>query len=274
MGLKVVHYFDCWSWAHLPRVMQRPHLGSPVLRTWLGLIGACCLSACGSGGGSNCQQCGQDCCTAPEVCLTDNTGASACATPCTATTNCGAGNCCYLNSAGGNSQNYCETSCGDQCCLPGSFCILDQNGNTDCATSCSDNDQCPADAGCCTPLGSGQCTSESACLSICQPPGAFDGEVCRCNSAAECSTDCCAPAVDANGNPVGPFVCAPNDGQTYHCCNGGEACVASGACCATYAGLGSICSDACSVDSQCGAAHCLTPSDAGASCGAGGVCGP
>jgi hypothetical protein len=126
-----------------------------------------------------------------------------------------------------------------------------------------------------------------------------------CSSGAVCSTDragnkscvetctnitacpsglVCAPLTDPAGNPVGPYACKSNDGQSYDgcgtaICNG---CATQGFSCAK-AGNNTViyyCGRNCRVASDCGDAGgvCCLPTVACGFCGgtgcAPGVCGP
>jgi len=80
---------------------------------------------------------------------------------------------------------------------------------------------------------------------------------CRCKTSAECPSHTCAPATDQAGNPVGPYVCVPMDGQPYHGCNGmNVTCAANGTCCVTDTNGNNFCATACTSNAQCGSAHC------------------
>jgi hypothetical protein len=79
---------------------------------------------------------------------------------------------------------------------------------------------------------------------------------CKCAVSGECPSTACAPHIDANLNPVGPFVCKPNDGQAYDGCHGlGTSCTGS-YCCMKDANMNEFCALPCQNDTMCGAAHC------------------
>jgi hypothetical protein len=77
------------------------------------------------------------------------------------------------------------------------------------------------------------------------------------------------------GNPAGPYVCVPNDGMPYNGCNGLlTSCKGAGTCCFTDALANQFCASECTNDSQCGAAACVTYSNANTTCGGTLGCGP
>jgi hypothetical protein len=155
--------------------------------------------------------------------------------------------------SGGAACNKCPT----KCCDAGATCVDDGLGNLACKKTCTTNSQCPASASCCEVLkdGSGVCAV------------ATGDNLCRCTTGAECSTKACAPNVDTQGNPVGPYVCVLNDGAAYHGCSGIlTSCAAAGTCCFTDAKANQFCASQCTNDSQCGAASCVTYSNANTTC--------
>jgi hypothetical protein len=105
-------------------------------------------------------------------------------------------------------------------------------------------------------------------------------ETCTDTDASACASGLvCAPMTDTSGNPVGPYVCKPNDGQSYDgcgtaACNG---CATSGFSCARVGTNQTIyyCGRNCEVDSDCAAAGvCCLPMTACGECPVGGSCGP
>jgi hypothetical protein len=142
---------------------------------------------------------------------------------------------------------------------------MDANNNLTCAKLCTSSNQCSAPNNCCTPLKTGS-------QSVCYAPG---GKYCRCATGAECSSGCCAPATDATGNPVGPYVCKPNDGAAYNCCFGvGTPCSGSAYCCVADASGNQFCATQCVNSSMCGGARCLSYDFSHSSCGGPSACGP
>lgn len=141
----------------------------------------------------------------------------------------------------------CSKPCAAVCCGASQTCYDDGVGNKSCATTCTTSSQCPAASPCCALLSNGG----GACVN------AAGNAVCRCSVGSECGTGCCAPNVDASGNPVGPLVCKANDGAAYHCCNGLTTCTGS-TCCGRDANGNNTCIAPCTNDSQCGASHCRT----------------
>jgi hypothetical protein len=100
------------------------------------------------------------------------------------------------------------------------------------------------------------------------------GDQCICLSGADCSTGVCAPAVDQQGSPSGPYVCAPNDGHPYHGCRGLLTACDTGFCCFTDPLDNQFCATPCTTDAQCGDASCNTYSRKNTTCGGTLGCGP
>jgi hypothetical protein len=107
---------------------------------------------------------------------------------------------------------------------------------------------CPTDlcAGRCCPSGE-----------VCAhgPDGGDMGCVQTCTISSGCASGCCAPLIDAVGNPVGPYVCHPADGSAYGCCSG-VTCTAL-ICCVQDSRDNTFCALPCDGDSDCGSfTHC------------------
>lgn len=153
--------------------------------------------------------------------------------------------------------------CGTACCNPLAVCYDDGAGNMSCAVACSRNSECPGATPVCTLFadGSSGCTPDLGGLQ-------------RCETAADCSTGACAPNVDTSGNPIGPFICVPNDGAAYHGCHGLLTTCSAPYCCFTDGNDNQFCATACVNDSQCGAAHCRSLSNANTTCSATMGCAP
>lgn len=172
----------------------------------------------------------------------------------------------------------CETACNTQspghpaslvCCPAGQECILlGDHVTTECAQTCAESSRCPAAAPCCTPVTGGA----AACV-----PGDPNSNTCICVNSSQCSSGCCAPAIDVNGQPVGPYVCKPNDGADYDCC-GGTFNTCTGAGCCVKDGLDNLfCAVQCTVgDTTCGPARCQNYdfSLVDTTCGGPTACGP
>jgi hypothetical protein len=149
----------------------------------------------------------------------------------------------------------CETPCGDDCCESGASCFDDGLGNTACAAACESNSDCPVATPICTLFddGTSGCTVDLGGLQ-------------RCKVAADCTTEACAPDVDSNGDPVGPYVCVPNDGGDYHGCFGALTSCGGGFCCFTDAQQNQFCARPCSGDNECGNAQCVTFDNSNTTC--------
>jgi hypothetical protein len=157
----------------------------------------------------------------------------------------------------------CAKPCGGNCCEGAAICIDDENGNQLCATPCTSSAQCDGAHPCCAVLKNGG--------GACMPAGG--NYLCRCTTGVECQSGACGPAIDAQLNPVGPYVCRANDGKPYHGCNGATTCD-SGYCCMGDAVGNLFCASQCQNDSQCGKAHCQTYDNSHTTCLGALACGP
>jgi len=148
-----------------------------------------------------------------------------------------------------------ETPCAGAC-----FTIPDGSNRRVCALKCVGNGDCPSSKPCCAPIDG----TNGACIEN----GLVPNQVCRCTRKSDCSSGCCAPSADANGNPIsGPYVCRNNDGKPYACgmCSSGY--------CTTCAPTGSaICARFCFNDGECGPGTATCKSISDTSCGVGGAC--
>ncbi len=145
----------------------------------------------------------------------------------------------------------CQSPCNGTCCNSTQTCAT-LTGVTQCAQKCAESSRCPPTAPCCLPVDAG--------LDVCVNEDPSNG-VCICARQSDCDaggdTACCAPATNLAGDPVGPYVCKPNDGNHYDCCVG------------TFTTCGG--SDCCIKDAI-GNEFCAAPCDAGAECGAAAQC--
>ena len=165
-------------------------------------------------------------------------------------------------------------ACGTACCGSGSICFT-QAGATSCATTCTKPSDCPSTNPCCMPLpdGHGGVAQTGVCSPVPVPANAYQ---CICQTTGDCSSNCCAPHVDALGAPVGPLVCKPFDGAAYDCCTGlSTATPCAGLLCCFGDSAGNhFCSAQCTDSSTCGAAQCVTyPDTSMSSCGVSMGCG-
>jgi hypothetical protein len=157
-------------------------------------------------------------------------------------------------------------SCGANCCDVGSKCVDPGTGQKTCAFDCTSSSQCPTASRCCTLLIDGT----GACLAS----GSSTNQQCRSTTGSECASGSCAPALDLSANPVGPYVCKPNDGAPYHGCMGALTFCSTAHCCVTDANGNQFCSLACVNDSNCGAAHCRTLNFSATTCAGPLACAP
>jgi len=155
--------------------------------------------------------------------------------------------------------------CGDDCCSEGSVCVEDDLGNKSCAQACTSSDQCSDSAPCCAVLQDGT----SACVA-----NASHGGQCRCTTGTECSSGACAPATDASGAPVGPYICVPNDGAPYDGCVGAFTDCAGAYCCVADSYGNEFCAALCVSSSTCGGAECNAYDFSHTTCGGPTACGP
>ena len=117
-----------------------------------------------------------------------------------------------------------------------------------CATPC-DGTCCPTGKGC-----ADDGTGKRSCVTTC-----FTGK--------DCASGCCAPATNKAGNPVGPYVCMPDDTKAYHCCTTNFTFCPGDDCCITDTQGNEFCAQSCITNAQCGDAHCT-----GAKTGAASTC--
>jgi hypothetical protein len=134
----------------------------------------------------------------------------------------------------------------------------DGGGSRDTGTQDA-GDDAPDDGGtgdgpaCATPCGSQCCPANQGCSTdgignpTCVP---------TCQTKDDCPSGCCAPATNAAGDPVGPYICKPNDGQAYHCCYGITVNCGANHCCVSDTDGNEFCAVPCTSNTPCGAAHC------------------
>lgn len=156
------------------------------------------------------------------------------------------------------------TKCPSACCASGATCADDGLGNLSCKKACTNSYMCPSTSPCCElqPDGSGFCSNS------------MGGAQCRCAHGTDCSSGACAPRIDLSGNPIGPYICVPNDGGAYHGCSGLLTSCGDGKCCMTDSYNNQFCASQCSNSTQCGKASCNTYSSANTTCSGMLACGP
>jgi hypothetical protein len=141
----------------------------------------------------------------------------------------------------GGQDGGCATPCGGHCCTSAEVCAT----NT-CVPSCSGPTDCSGTAPCCAVQSNGQ----SGCV-----PATPDQE-CRCTTASDCSTGCCAPLTNAGGIAIGPYVCKGNTGEPYECCYGLFNDCGGNYCCISDSNNNEFCALPCSMNSMCSPGHC------------------
>ena len=141
----------------------------------------------------------------------------------------------------------CETPCNGSCCNDEQACAT-VSGVTQCLQTCVESSRCPATAPCCIPTAD---AGPNVCIQ-----GDVNNGVCICSVASDCSTGCCAPATDTAGNPVGPYVCKPDDGNSYDCCYGTFTTCGSNDCCIKDDVGNEFCASQCSQASDCLDSRC------------------
>jgi hypothetical protein len=169
-----------------------------------------------------------------------------------------------------------RTDCLRKCC---------KNGSEDCVVPASDGGSTPTEgdasttapdgSACAAPCGTTCCQGGQACN---VEPGGTPTCVKTCAIGSDCSPSCCAPATNDKGDPVGPYVCKPNDGKPYHCCNGITNTCSGGAqsCCVVDAKNNQFCATECQSNQPCGAGRCggYTFSTLNTRCKGPTACGP
>ncbi len=134
-------------------------------------------------------------------------------------------------------------------------------------TGSSDAGQTDAgDASGCTTCAGACCAAGQACVS-----GAC---VAVCTTGSDCASGCCAPATDASGFPVGPYVCKANDAAPYDCCNGILNDCGNGYCCVLDPQGNEFCSTPCTTSASCGGTQCNTYDFSHTTCSGPTACGP
>jgi hypothetical protein len=107
---------------------------------------------------------------------------------------------------------------------------------------------------CATPCGGTCCGAKEACSTASGTPTCLQ----TCVTATDCPTTmCCAPATNAMGYPVGPYVCKPDDGYSYDCCQGFTVICGGSDCCVLDNNMNEFCAQPCATDSDCNGTHCL-----------------
>lgn len=162
-----------------------------------------------------------------------------------------------------------QASCLADCCksVPGGCpAVVVDAGETDDDTDGGDASACKI------PCGTACCKTGQACG---QDSGGAPACVKTCKVGSDCTTGCCAPAVNAAGKPIGPYVCQPSDGAAYHCCYAVFNSCSSPNCCVTDTNGNRFCAEACSANVNCAPARCI-PYTFGASttCQGPTACGP
>lgn len=156
---------------------------------------------------------------------------------------------------GGAGGMGCAAPCGDDCCNANAFCFEDGGGNTACAIECEANSECPTASPVCTLFDDGI----SGCTEDLGAPQ-------RCASSIDCETGACAPNTDTAGDPVGPYICVPDDGGAYHGCSGLLTSCGGGYCCFTDAEQNQFCARPCETSAECGDASCVVYDNSNTTC--------
>lgn len=208
--------------------------------------------------------------TGSQTCNASGTDYSvcACSTPTTCNASNPSGTCPNGETCVGGSCCSTDAACGAVCCNANAVCVVDGAGNRACAQRCTTTSQCPGTAGtqCCRTLYD-ENTNEMLSYGAC---GTFNGSnTCRCTTGSECASGSCAPRLNANNNPVGPYICKQAGGcQPYTTCPGLGSCP-SGYCDLCDSRGNCFCAQVCSNDSMCGDARCTTYPTSVGSCSAG-----
>ncbi len=125
-----------------------------------------------------------------------------------------------------------------------------------------------SDGGCAVPCGASCCSAGQVCnMGACQNAQ-------FCTVKTDCPSGCCAPAVDATGQPVGPYICKPNDANAYDCCYGIFNTCGGIYCCVQDSKQNEFCAAPCSTDGDCAPAHCDPYSFTFTTCSGPTACGP
>jgi hypothetical protein len=212
-------------------------------------------------------RCAQSCPAAtPVSCGQSGTDILCCPEP----TRCGPNNTCLpldSQASGGGGTSSAGGAGGTAGSSLGTSGTAGSGGSISFGQACKTSSDCPSDTPCC-----GDLSDHPVCVAAGYVSTGL--VACRCTVSAECSSGACAPKVDSDGAPVGPYVCVPNDDGAYHGCSKALSSCASGFCCFTDENANEFCSEPCTSNSQCGAASCNTYSGAHTLCGGTLGCGP
>lgn len=132
--------------------------------------------------------------------------------------------------------------------------------------------QAPADGSTCeNPCGGACCQADEGCSLA----GSGHARCVKtCTTGGDCPTGCCAPATNAKGEPVGPYICKPNDGNPYNCCSGITVTCGADTCCVADERDNKFCAKKCLDNTQCGEARCVDYSFTWSTCQGPTACGP
>ena len=89
---------------------------------------------------------------------------------------------------------------------------------------------------------------------LCMPEPTI-APACLCAKPTDCPSGACAPASNDAGEPTGPLVCVPNDGNPYRGCVGFATCTLP-YCCVTDKSGNQFCAMPCTGDSTYAPGHC------------------
>ncbi len=116
-----------------------------------------------------------------------------------------------------------------------------------------------------------QCGDDEGCLQL------GDKAVCKkkCSRPTDCPNEACAPAAYA-GEPIGPYICVPNDGGAYHGCAGLLTSCGDAYCCFADSNMNQFCAKPCTGTgiAECGFASCNTYDNTHTTCSGMKACGP
>ena len=153
----------------------------------------------------------------------------------------------------------------DQVCYPATCATFSSTGGTTGASGTTSSSS----------GGSGTTAATGGSTSGISTSGGLGGGLGQsCTTSAECASACCAPQLNSSGNPVGPYICKPNDGAPYDCCFGVFTDCGSGYCCFSDSNNNQFCSAPCDGPDQCGAASCETYGNLHTTCSGDQGCGP
>lgn len=160
-----------------------------------------------------------------------------------------------------------RAACFTDCCTNVAGGCPESDAGTSPRPDAGTSDGGLADGGCGTPCATGEACSFAGPTPAC---------VKTCRKSDDCASGCCAPATNAAGDPVGPYVCKQTDGSAYGCCSSVFTTCSGAHCCVSDSDGNQFCARPCTSNGICGAANCTgyTFGTFSTTCSGDTACGP